>query len=427
MEGYFMTKLRFYGGIGVIGGTKIVLEQEGWRILLDMGLDIPEAGDLLRTPVVPRPGHELQDMLKLGIAPMISHVYKAEALTGMTDMKLSGGTDGHTALFLSHAHMDHIGLAGWVDEQIPIYAAEETVRLMDALEAAGEGLRGGAARVQNLPAAQPLQFGPFRVTRYDVDHDVEGASAYAIETAAGVVAYTGDFRLHGRHPEKIRSFAQAVHGARLLITEGTTLASDFRFTVRTEAQVDAAFAQAFAELPGLLLTTLYPRNLERIAALLALAHGANREFVWPPAMAKLFRNWGFEHIKSWGEDVQTADIAQNPGHYVLQLSLSHLPELLDLPAGPGTVFLHANGEPLGTFDPRYSLLQDWLNMRRIPFWQVGTGGHAYPDDIHRLVEWVAPEIVMPIHSPAPERLIPPPGTRRWMPQRGVSEYNVMQR
>ncbi|MCY0881607.1 MAG: hypothetical protein OWS74_06395, partial [Firmicutes bacterium] len=53
-----------------------------------------------------------------------------------------------------------------------------------------------------------------------------------------------------------------------------------------------------------------------------------------------------------------------------------------------------------------------------PFWAIGTIGHATPEDLGILVETVAPHIVFPIHSKEPDRLLPFPGSARWLPQKG---------
>ena len=342
----------------------------------------------------------------------------------MHGFPLASGSDGHTALFISHAHIDHIGLTGWVDPTIPIFSAPDTQRLMDALAQAGDTPEGYAPTLIPMEEGQPVEWGPFRVRRYPVDHDVVGASGYAVETEDGVVAFTGDIRLHGRHPELSQRFAQTVHGARALVIEGTTLSFGFREAPRTEAAVDELFAKALNDTPGMVLMSLYPRNLERVESFLAIAQHAGRAILWPNAMAEFFRAWGLKDILAFGSDVDVAAIRSNPASFILQLTPELLPWLLEMPVGPGSVFLHANGEPLGVFDPKWDVLQDWLKFLHIPFWPIGTGGHASPDDLNRLVEWVRPEILFPLHSQEPDRLIPPPGTMRWLPQRGGRRYSL---
>jgi hypothetical protein len=42
--------IEFWGGVGVIGSSKVLIHDGGHRVLLDLGLDIPRGGDLFRVP-----------------------------------------------------------------------------------------------------------------------------------------------------------------------------------------------------------------------------------------------------------------------------------------------------------------------------------------------------------------------------------------
>jgi ribonuclease J len=415
-----LAEISFWGGVGVIGSSKILIEQDGWRILLDCGLDFSPGAGFFRSHVTPRPGHILQDRLRTGGAPWISHLYRPDAVAGLD---LAGGSDGRTAVFITHAHIDHIGLTGWVDPGVPLYCSPETKRVMDALAVAGDGVEGGQPTFIGMADGETIAFGPFRVTRHPVDHDVIGASGYAVETEDGVVGFTGDIRLHGRHPEKSLGFAQAIHGARAFVIEGTTLSFGFKSAQSTEIAVDEQFTRILGQTPGLVLMSLYPRNVERVESFMAIARNAGRIILWPPKMAAFFTHLGLPDVATWDESRLDA-VRSHPERYVIQLTVAEIPVLLDLPVGPGAVFVHANGEPLGVFDPDYEVLQDWLKMTHTPWWGIGTSGHASPDDLNRLVETVAPEILFPLHSQEPDRLIPPPGTVRWLPQRGGRRFSL---
>jgi len=419
-----MATLRFFGGVGSIGSSKVEVAQAGWRALFDLGPLIPGREGLLRPPVRSRPGSGLRDQIRVGEAPAIPHLYRSEALAGLD---VEGGADGRSALFISHCHIDHMGLIGWVDPDMPIYASPETVAMIDALEAAGLGLDGGRPTVRPMVADEVVEVGPLRVRRYPVDHDVVGASGFGVETEDGLVAYTGDFRLHGRHPEASWAFARAVAGAEALVTEGTSLSFGGRGGIRTERDCDRAFERALLETPGLVMVTLYPRNIERVQAFLSIAEAHGRTMLWPPSMGAFLRAFGVEGVVDYGAPgTDAAAVKAAPERFVLQIDLEHLTDLLDLPAGPGSVLCHANGEPLGPFQPSWDVLQDWLRFTATPFRQIGVGGHADADDLHHFVETVAPATVYPLHTDDPFRLQPPPGTLRILPREG-KVYDVARR
>lgn len=410
-----MARFRFYGGVGIVGSTKVVVEQDGWRVVLDMGTDIPSQEWLVRSPLRLAPGSGLRTRLRFGEAPAIERLFRPEAVEGTG---LAGGVDGRTALFLSHAHIDHVGLLGWVDPETPIHAAEETVRMLEALETAGQGLEGGHVPVRPLAEGEPVAVGPLVVERYAVDHDIPGASGYLVRTEDGVVAYSGDLRLHGRHPERTERFAERARGADALVLEGTSLGGDPRVTVRYEVEVDAAFDEALGRVPGLVLLAVYPRDIERVSAFAAIAARRGREILWPAATAAFLRAYGLDGIREL--DAETAaEVRREPSRFVVQPTVDGLEELLDLPVGPGSVFLHANGEPLGPFQAAsWNLLQGWLARLQVPFSSIGTSGHATPHDLHRVAELVAPKVLYPLHSTEPYRLLPPPGTLRVLAEYG---------
>ncbi len=410
-----MTKLRFEGGVGSIGSSKVMVEDGGFRVLLDLGDAIPGERGLLMAPVVSRPGSELRDRLRVREAPAIEHLYRREAVG---EVGPEGGGDGRTALFLSHCHIDHVGLIGWVADDVPIYGSAETVRMLDALEAAGEPLEGGPHHVQVLGEDQPIQVGPMTVVRHAVDHDVEGASGYSVHTTQGTVAYSGDLRLHGRHPELTERFARRVRGAAALVIEGTTLSGDPSAPMRDEPAVDRLFAEALAQTPGLVLMSLYPRDIERVRAFLQLARGAHRRILWPEPMARFLAAYGVVGVETYLPQRSPAEVSHDPAGFVIQIAMESLADILDLPLGPGSLFLHANGEPLGPFQPSWQLLQNWLRFLDVPFRSIGTSGHAAPDDLHHLVAEAAPATVYPLHTADPFRLLPPPGTVRILPRYG---------
>lgn len=93
-----MADISFWGGVGVVGSSKVLIEQDGWRVLVDFGIEFSSPRSLYRGDVSPRPEHFLKDLLRVGSAPSVPALYHTGALQGM-DLKPGG--DGRTALFIS--------------------------------------------------------------------------------------------------------------------------------------------------------------------------------------------------------------------------------------------------------------------------------------------------------------------------------------
>jgi len=409
-----MASFEIWGGVGVIGSSKILVREGDHRVLLDLGLDVPREGDLLRSPAAPRLGRELADRLALGAAPGIPGLFDPAFLDPGDPL---GEPAGPTALFISHPHIDHVGLAGCVRGDVPVHASPDAAGLLRALGAAGEGLVGGDPQWVEVPEGEPVRFGPLEIERFPVDHDVPGASGYLVRTCDGTLAFTGDLRFHGRDPQRSWAFAERAAGCDVLVTEGTTLSWDDQHPPRTEEHVDADFAAELDGNPDLVLMSVYPRDLERVESFTAIAAAAGRTVVWPDRTAAFLAAAGIGDPAAGCGPVGLSAVGLDglraaPGSYVVQPDPDRLPALLDLPIGPRTVFVHANGEPLGPFEPRWQLFADWLAKLGVPLKRYGCSGHAYQDDLHQFAYRIGPKVLVPIHTFSPYRMHPVGETRR---------------
>ncbi|HEX3792606.1 MAG TPA: MBL fold metallo-hydrolase [Pseudonocardiaceae bacterium] len=412
-----MASIEFWGGLGVIGSSKILIRSGAHRVLLDIGLDIPSEANLFRPPVRERPGHELADWLRVGGAPHIPGLFDPAALLPGDPLADPVGRAQDTAVFVSHPHIDHVGLAGFVRPEIPVYAHTDAVDLLTALTGTGAGLPGGDPDWRRLTDGQVVTVGDITVECVPVDHDVPGASGYLVHTPAGSLAYSGDIRNHGRHPERSWAFARRAAGVDVLVVEGTTLSfpvPDGSF--RVEADVLESFVDILASASGLVLLSLYPRDVERVVEFVKAAAGAGRRVVWPAATAAFLRRMGVPDALTWAgagaEGVELAEVHADPAAFVVAPDVAALPDLLDLPLRAGDVYVHANGEPLGEFDPRWPVFTDWLAHFGVELRRIGCWGHASPDDLHTMVQQIAPKAVFPIHTLEPTRLYPTGGIRR---------------
>jgi len=152
-----MTALTFYGGVGEIGGNKILLEDNGTKIMLDFGRRMGEAGKYYEEFIQIRSKSALLDLLKLGILPKINGLYSRSFLdytslandgTDLTKLPLDEAEDywRNTSIepyskkdsdidgvFISHAHFDHIQDVSFIDKGIDIYSTETTKVLSKAI------------------------------------------------------------------------------------------------------------------------------------------------------------------------------------------------------------------------------------------------------------------------------------------------------
>lgn len=111
------------------------------------------------------------------------------------------------------------------------------------------------------------------------------------------------------------------------------------------------------------------------------------------------------------------DIWANPAGYMLQNSYPHILELLSLPS-QGAAYLHADGTPIGEFDPAYANLRRIVQragFEYVTFFCENYFGHGYPCQVKYFVDEVDPHVLIPCHSYNPERLLPNHG-RQLLPE-----------
>ena len=127
-----MPALTLYGGVGEIGGNKIVLEDKGTRILLDFGKSFSVRTKYYDWTKRPRLANGIGDFLALGLLPQLSGVYRRDLLR-LANLPSKEDKSVHAAI-LSHAHSDHADYASFLREDIPIYMGETTKAIICALE-----------------------------------------------------------------------------------------------------------------------------------------------------------------------------------------------------------------------------------------------------------------------------------------------------
>ena len=441
--------LTLYGGTRTIGGTKAVVAEAGYRVIFDFGAAYtPGApGSPFDSRLQPRPGPAgLRDLLAAGATPPLPGLYAPAAAAAAGP---AGGADGRPAVCLSHLPLGHPAHLHLLSPDLPVHMSAASARLQAALTRLG-GDEAAGCLVRPWQTEAVIAVGPLRVRPLAVDHDIPGACALLIETSDGVVAYSGDLRLHGAHPELSRAFASAAAATRpaLLLMEGTRLhtpppAPDDPAPLQ-EPEVAPRVAELLQGRTGLAVLAIYPRNLERLVALAAAIAGVGRRLLLQPATAQLLRECtGSLHgcgvyapaalREAPGPSpadltpllpgaLDAAALRADQAAYVLELPYQRLTELVDLQPAASSVWIHCGGEPLGRYDPAFATLEFWLQRLGLAYAPVQSTGHAAPDDLRWLAATIAPRVLMPVHSLAPENLIVP-GVARRLPEPGVT-YDI---
>ena len=107
-----MANLSFYGGVGEIGGNKILVEDRDARIWLDMGAPFDLGEEYFVEFLQPRERFGLRDYFALDLMKRIPGLYSSEALD---PTEMAWEPPAFSAIFITHVHYDHTQHLRFVD------------------------------------------------------------------------------------------------------------------------------------------------------------------------------------------------------------------------------------------------------------------------------------------------------------------------
>src|SRR5213594_304365 len=218
-----MTNLTFYGGVGEIGGNKVLVEDRDARIWLDMGSTFDFGSEYFVEYLTPRERFGLRDYFALGLLPKLPGLYGADWLDRAG---LPHEAPRFSAAFISHIHFDHTNHLRFLDAAIPVHLGVGTKIILDSWEITTRGMDLLAHDYRTFRTGASVDADGVDVEPIHVDHSAPAAYGFLLHTSAGTIAYTGDLRQHGPHSEMTDDFEAAAKKAKpiAMITEGTRVA-----------------------------------------------------------------------------------------------------------------------------------------------------------------------------------------------------------
>jgi len=193
---------------------------------------------------------------------------------------LEENLDRLEAIFITHAHEDHIGALGhlWPRLQKPVYARRFTATV-GRLKFEEQGLPIEAI---NIVAARPetVEVGPFNVQFVPVSHSIPESAALVIDTPAGRIVHSGDFKLDRSpvvgEPWDDARFAEiaAERPVKALMCDSTNVFS--LHPGRSESSIREPIRDLVAGRGGLVVATTFASNVARLKTLAEAAKAADR-------------------------------------------------------------------------------------------------------------------------------------------------------
>jgi ribonuclease J len=206
-------------------------------------------------------------------------------------------------IVITHGHEDHIGAIHHVLEQIqaPIYATPLTRGLLE-VKLARNGMLA-KAELNTVQAGDTVQIGPFKVDLFHVCHSIPDAVGLGIDTPAGLVVHTGDYKFDhtpvDNWPSDYARLAELSRRGVLALLADSTNAERPGWTP-SERVVDSAFEDVFLKARGRIIIASFASLVSRMqqVANAAQRHGRKLTFVGTSMIdnAKMARKLGYLDI-----------------------------------------------------------------------------------------------------------------------------------
>ncbi len=427
------TTVTFYGGVNEIGGNKIVLEDRGIRILLDFGRSFTMGANYFTSWLEPRAINGLGDYFEFSMLPKIEGLYSRQQLA-FTDLPYTEPQiDG---VFLSHAHIDHVGHIGFLDEKIPVHCGYGTKIFIRSMEKTSS-IDFGEHPYEAFRTGHEIRIGHLAVEPVHVDHSIPASYGFIIHTSEGAIVYTGDLRVHGPRKDMTEEFVEKAHASEPigLISEGTRMVDKERRKNYSESEVESLSNDIVSETKKIVFVAHYGRDTDRFRTFYNVAKNHNRKFVISPKTAHLLsrlvddkrlnlpdpvkdgnilvyykrKKTGCFHEKDyyvWEREfmdkmVNHQFVQKHQGELIMDLDFFQFAELIDIRPDPGGHFIHSMSEPLSEEDIEDVIMHNWLDHFKIKFHQLHASGHLDKGQLMDLIRYIGPKKIFPIHTENP--------------------------
>jgi ribonuclease J len=426
-----LVKLIFYGGVNEIGGNKILLEDRGTKIFLDFGQSFTFGSEFFASWLQPRGINGLGDYFEFNLLPKISGLYSKEMLAS-TDLPYA--EPEVNAVFLSHAHFDHITHIQFLDPSIPVCLGVGTKLFMESMEETAYSTSYGEHPCNKFRTGNKIKIDNMTIEPIAVDHSIPAAYGFIIQTSEGPIVYTGDLRRHGPRKDLTENFIEKAKAAKpiAMICEGTRMAEKETRQNYSEQQVQQISTSIVSLTDKAVFTMRASRDIDRFKSFYETARKTNRKLVISPKTAYLLtkllddkhlsvpdplkddnllvyykkKKSGSHNEKDYfvwerpfmDKMVTHQYVYKNQSKLIMDLDFYQFAELIDIKPKAGSHFIHSMSEPFSEEDIEDQAMHNWLNHFKIKFHQVHASGHMSKEELVEMVNYIQPKRAFAVHT-----------------------------
>lgn len=380
--------IKIHRGQNQIGGSIIEIASQRTKIILDAGVELDEIG----TPNVPQ-------------------------IEG-----LFVGEPQYNAVFLSHYHADHIGLAEKIVPGIPIYMGEKAFEIIST---SNEYRKISTKFSPNfMKNGETIIVDDLKITPFSCDHSAFDSYMLLIECDGKKTLYTGDFRANGRG--EFEALLKRLPKVDAVIIEGTTLSREYTKRNIEEEKLEEIGADFLEKHSGPCFIYCSSTNVDRLITARNIAKRTDRLFLEDIYTAQIaacsgvpeiapkrgevcvFQTDGSERQHTLLEEFGSAkigkgSIAKKKFLMTVRPSMKRYLESLNATASfeDGVLFYAlwtGYKEQPGTAE-----FLKFMEQKGVSIHTLHTSGHADSQSIDELISAISPKIIVPVHTENAER------------------------
>src|ERR687894_2497572 len=377
------------GGLGEIGKNMTAVRQRSGVILVDAGLAFPDEE---------MPGIDL-------VLPDFTYLREhANEIRGIV---------------LTHGHEDHVGALPYVLREfgVPVYGTRLTLGLVRS-KLQEFGIKN--AELREVDAGQRIEVGGFGLEFIEVNHSIPGAVAIAIRTKAGLVVFSGDYKIdltpiEGAPMDLGRLAELGKEG--VLAYFGDSTNSERPGYVPSERIVGDTLNEVFERSKGRIIVASFASHIHRVSQVVEAAKKHDRLVgVTGRSMIRnvqIARELGYLDLPQ-EMMVDQRDVNKIPDSDIAVLMTGSQGEPLaalsrvangthrSIEAGPGdTVVIAAHpipGNERGVSRTINNLMKRGADVYYSPLRNVHVSGHAAQEEQKLILALLKPKFLVPVHG-----------------------------
>lgn len=378
------------GGLGEVGKNMTVYEYGDDILVVDAGMMFPD-NDMIGIDYIIPDFDYLKD--------------KAHRVKG---------------IIITHGHEDHTGAIGHLLAEVnaPVYATPLTRGMIEG-KLARRGFHYKSA-IHTINAGETIHIGPFKVEAFHVCHSIPDGIGLGIETPAGLVVHTGDYKFDhtpvDNWPTDYAKLAEFARRGILALLADSTNAERPGWTP-SERVIDDALDKVFQNAKGRIIVATFASLISRMQQVVAVAQKYGRKVAFVGMSMtenyKIAKKLGYvdfddelvvplDNALNMKDDKIVLMVTGSQGEpmSILGRLATSSNKLFDIKKGD-TVILSSHPIP-GNEEMVYRVVNKILQQGADVIYEaiapVHVSGHASQEEIKLLLHLTKPKYLIPIHG-----------------------------